>query len=199
MPETLQFENYAPATRDAERENRTDDVRGSGIYPISGPLPAGPAEVRGQGEFGHPEQHRTTKLLTGSRTSTLPLLLGRAIFGGFFLYNGINHFRQRKEMAEYSRSKSVPAAEIAVAVSGAMIAAGGLSLIAGIKPKVGLSLVSGFLLGVTPIMHAFWQLEDSQQRMNEVVHFSKNLGLLGGALLAAAVPAPWPVAIKANP
>lgn len=196
MPETLQFENYFPATGNNQRRNQTDDVRGSGIYPVSGPLPAGPAEVRGQGEFGHPEQHRAPKLLTGSRTSTLPLLLGRAIFGGFFLYNGINHFRHRKMMAEYSRSKNVPAAEIAVAVSGAMIAAGGLSLIAGIKPKVGLSLVSGFLLGVTPIMHAFWQLEDPQQRMNEMVHFSKNLALLGGAILAGSVPEPWPVALK---
>ena len=192
MPETLQFENSRPA---ADR-NRIDDVRGSGIYPASGPLPSGPAELRGQGELAHPEERHPVRLLSGSRLPALPLMLGRAIFGGFFLYNGINHFQHRKMMAEYAGSKNVPAAEIAVMVSGAMIAAGGLSVIAGVKPKVGLALVSGFLLGVTPVMHAFWQHEDPQQRMNELVHFSKNVAMLGGAMLAAAVPEPWPIAVN---
>jgi uncharacterized membrane protein YphA (DoxX/SURF4 family) len=195
MSETLQFES-SPVTERHPEKNRVEDVRGSGLYPVSGPLPAGPAEIREQGELGHPEQHHATRLLTGSRASTLPLLLGRAMFGGFFLYNGINHFRNRKMMTAYAGSKHLPAADVAVMLSGAMIAAGGLSLITGIKPKVGMSLVSGFLLGVTPVMHAFWQHEDPQQRMNEMVHFSKNLALLGGAMLAASVPEPWPIAVN---
>jgi putative oxidoreductase len=196
MPETLQFQTPPSHAGDsASGRHDVEDVRGSGIYPASGPLPAGPAELRGQGEFGHPEEHHRTRLLTGSRIGTLPLLLGRAIFGGFFLYNGINHFRNRQMMTEYARAKKVPAADLAIIVSGAMIAAGGLSLVTGIRPKVGVSLISGFLLGVTPIMHAFWQHEDPQQKMNEMIHFSKNAAMLGGAMLAAAVPEPWPVAI----
>jgi putative oxidoreductase len=195
MPDTHQFEG--PALRNTRPGNRIEDVRGSGIYPVSGPLPAGPAEVRGQGEFGHPEQHRATRLLPGSRVSTFPLLLGRAMFGGFFLYNGINHFLKRKMMTEYASSKNVAAADVAVLVSGAMIAAGGLSLMAGVRPKVGASLIAGFLVGVSPVMHAFWRHDDPQQKMNEMVHFSKNLALLGGVMLAAAVPEPWPVAVNA--
>lgn len=197
MPETLQFQT-PPDQMSSSTSGRHDveHVAGSGIYPASGPLPAGPAELRGQGELGHPEERRETRLLTGSTVGTLPLLIGRAVFGGFFLYNGINHFRNRKMMTEYARTRSVPAADVAVIVSGAMIAAGGLSLIAGIRPKIGISLVSGFLVGVTPIMHAFWQREDPQQKMNEMVHFSKNVAMLGGAMLAAAVPEPWPLAVN---
>jgi len=30
-----------------------------------------------------------------------PFLLGRFLFGGFFLYNGINHLRNPKAMAPY--------------------------------------------------------------------------------------------------
>lgn len=197
MPETLQFDNSAAATLGGGSPGpRTEQVGGSGIYPISGPRPTGPAEIRGQGELAHPEERQRRRLLTGSQIGTLPLLMGRAIFGGFFLYNGINHFRNRKMMTEYTRSKNVPAADIAVLASGAMITAGGLSLIAGIRPKVGASLISGFLLGVTPIMHAFWQHEDPQQKMNEMINFSKNVAMLGGAMLAAAVPEPWPVAVN---
>ena len=150
------------------------------------PIPAVLDRLRG--EFREPCEPDS------SRIEKTALVIGRAVFGGFFLYNGINHFLKREMMARYSRSKDVPAADLAVAVSGAMIAAGGLSLITGTRPKVGASLIAGFLLGVTPIIHAFWQHDDPQQRMNEMVHFSKNVAMLGGAMLAAAVPEPWPAA-----
>ena len=124
------------------------------------------------------------------------LLFGRAIFGGFFLYNGINHFLNRDMMRGYSASKGVPYPEAAVAGSGAMLVLGGLSLLAGVRPKVGTSLIGAFLLGVTPKMHDFWNIQDPQQRLVEQINFSKNLALLGGALIAAAVPEPWPASAR---
>jgi uncharacterized membrane protein YphA (DoxX/SURF4 family) len=39
---------------------------------------------------------------------TAVLLAGRAIFGGYFLYNGINHFVNRDALVEYARAKGVP-------------------------------------------------------------------------------------------
>ena len=48
----------------------------------------------------------------------IPFLVGRLVFGGFFLYNGINHFKQRKELAKHASSKHVPMPEAAVTVSG---------------------------------------------------------------------------------
>lgn len=193
MPETLELENQAATVN---RRTAVEDVHGSGIYPASGPLPPGSAELRGQSELGHPEARRARPLLTAGSAPGLPLLVGRAIFGGFFLYNAINHFRNRRMMAEYARSKDVPAADLAVVLSGAMIGAGGLSLITGFKPKMGVSLIAGFLMAVSPIMHAFWEQDDAQQKMNEMVHFSKNMAMLGGAMLAAAIPEPWPAAVK---
>lgn len=43
-----------------------------------------------------------------------PFLIGRILFGGFFLYNGINHLRSAKDMAPYAGAKGVPAPELAV-------------------------------------------------------------------------------------
>lgn len=125
------------------------------------------------------------------------LLFGRAIFGGFFLYNGINHFQNRQMMTGYSASKGVPYPEAAVMGSGAMLVLGGLSLLTGVRPKLGASLIGAFLLGVTPRMHDFWNVQDPQQRMGEQINFGKNLGLLGGALIAASVPEPWPARLSA--
>jgi uncharacterized membrane protein YphA (DoxX/SURF4 family) len=123
------------------------------------------------------------------------LLCGRAIFGGFFLYNGINHFLNREMMTGYSASKGVPYPEAAVTGSGAMLVLGGLSVLMGVRPKLGTSLISAFLLGVTPKMHDFWNVQDPQQRMGEQINFSKNVALLGGALIAAGVPEPWPASV----
>ena len=129
---------------------------------------------------------------------TAALVLGRALFGGYFLYSGINHFRNTAMLSGYSSSKGVPYPEAAVTGSGAMLVLGGLSVLAGMKPKLGASLIGAFLLGVTPKMHDFWNVEDGQQRMGEQINFLKNLGLLGGALIAAAVPEPWPASVAAS-
>jgi len=121
-----------------------------------------------------------------------PFLIGRALLGGFFLYNGINHFRQADNLAAYAKSKHVPAAKAGVIASGAMLTFGGASLILGVKPKLGIAAIIGFLAGVSPLMHDFWNMEDPQQRQNDMINFSKNLALAGAAVALAGVEEPWP-------
>jgi uncharacterized membrane protein YphA (DoxX/SURF4 family) len=127
------------------------------------------------------------------RSESIPLLLGRAIFGGYFLYNGINHFLQKDQLSGYAQSKGVPAADLAVQASGAMMVLGGLSLLTGYKPKLGSAAITAFLAGVTPSIHRFWSEENPQQRQAEMINFMKNVALIGGAMLAAGRPEPWPV------
>ena len=128
------------------------------------------------------------------KAETIPLMIGRVIFGGFFLYNGINHFLQRDQLAGYAQSKGVPAANIAVPGSGVLMMLGGLSLLTGYKPKVGSALITAFLAGVTPTMHAFWNDENPQERQADTINFMKNVALVGAAMIAASHPEPWPVA-----
>jgi putative oxidoreductase len=124
---------------------------------------------------------------------TLPLMIGRAVFGGFFLYNGINHFLQRRDLAGYAESKGVPAAQVAVPGSGILLILGGLSLLTGYKPKLGSALITAFLAGVTPSIHRFWTEQNPERRQIEMINFMKNVALVGGAMLAAGRPEPWPV------
>jgi putative oxidoreductase len=120
------------------------------------------------------------------------LALGRAIFGGYFVFSGINHFMQVAMLAGYTASKGVPSPQLAVMGSGALILVGGMSLILGAWPRIGALLILLFLLGVTPVMHDFWNATDPQARMNDFGNFLKNVGLMGGACFAMALPAPWP-------
>jgi uncharacterized membrane protein YphA (DoxX/SURF4 family) len=125
----------------------------------------------------------------------LPFTLGRLIFGGFFLYNGINHFLQYKTLAPYARSKQVPFPEVAVLSSGALLVAGGTSLLLGLRPKWGAAAVIAFLGGVSPVMHDFWNDASPEARQANEIHFMKNAALLGGALALAAIDEPWPLSI----
>jgi len=114
-------------------------------------------------------------------------LIGRLVFGGFFLYNGIHHLKERKQLGQYAESKNVPMAEAAVAATGVVLIGGGASILLGIKPKLGTAAIAGFLAGVSPVMHNFWSVEEPQQRMNEMINFSKNMALLGSALALMGV------------
>jgi putative oxidoreductase len=125
----------------------------------------------------------------------IPFLIARVIFGGFFLYNGINHFRQRKQMAQYASAKNVPMADLAVTASGVALTLGGASVLLGLKPKVGAALIAAFLAGVSPVMHDFWRAEDPNQRMNDMINFGKNTALMGGALALMSIEEPWPASV----
>jgi putative oxidoreductase len=125
-----------------------------------------------------------------------PFLIGRMLFGGFFLYNGINHLMQRKNMAAYTASKGVPKPEMAVTASAVPLIVGGTSMLLGLKPKVGAIAILGFLAGVSPIMHDFWRNEDPNERMNNMASFMKNLALAGGALALLGVEEPWEASVS---
>jgi len=69
-----------------------------------------------------------------------------------------------------------------------------LSLITGIRPRIGVWAVALFLIPVTVIIHNFWALE-GMQRISEFHSFLGNLALLGSALMFLAVPRPWPLSL----
>jgi len=123
------------------------------------------------------------------------LLLGRLIFGGYFLYNGTNHFLMNSVMVQYAAAKGVPMPEVAVVVAGVLILIGGFCVVTGFKPYVGLSCIALFLVCVTPMMHNFWALTNPTDRLNEMGHFLSNAALLGGTLMMFAIPQPWPYSI----
>lgn len=124
-----------------------------------------------------------------------PFLIGRLLFGGFFLYNGIEHLRNRRQMARYVESKGVPNPELAVALSGVPLIIGGASLLLGVKPKLGAAAILGFLAGVSPIMHDFWRNEDPNERQSNMINFMKNAALAGGALALMGVEEPWEASV----
>lgn len=123
------------------------------------------------------------------------LLVGRIIFGGYFIYNGINHFLGFGPMTQYAKSKGVPLPAMAQGLAGLMLLLGGVSIVFGIYPFVGIVLLAAFLVPASLMMHNFWKLEDVHSRLADKVNFIKNVALLGAILMLLAIPSPWPLSL----
>lgn len=123
------------------------------------------------------------------------LLIGRIIFGGFFIMSGINHFTNAGMMSGYAKSKNVPAPYLAVVGTGVMLVLGGLSVLLGLFPVLGLILLIVFLVPTSVLIHNFWTVQDPQARAAEQVNFLKNLALTGAALALMYGAADWPLAL----
>ncbi|RIK34974.1 MAG: DoxX family protein [Chloroflexi bacterium] len=119
-------------------------------------------------------------------------LIGRIIVGIFYLMNAYNHFTQVGGMSGYASSKGVPAPQIAVIGSGVLLLIGGLSILLGFYPLIGVLAIVLFYLPVSLMMHNFWTVEDPQSKQMEMIQFMKNMALMGSALMFLAIPRPWP-------
>ena len=85
-------------------------------------------------------------------------IIGRILLGGFFINSGINHFKGIGMMSGYAQMKGVPLPKVSVAFSGALVLLGGLSVLLGVYPTVGVAALALFLIPVTFMMHAFWKV-----------------------------------------
>ena len=119
-------------------------------------------------------------------------LVGRIMYGGFFVMAGLNHILNLGEMKGYAASRGLPAPGLAVAGTGILLLVGGLTVALGIWTRVGLWLLILFLVAAAFLMHNFWALPDDQKQM-EMINFQKNLALAGAALMMLVFPdGAWP-------
>ena len=120
---------------------------------------------------------------TGPQAKLWAVPIGRTLFSLIYIFSGINHFSS--EMIGYAASQGVPMANFLTPFSGAMAILGGLSILSGFKARYGALLIILFLIPVTFSMHAFWNITDPQMYQMQMVHFMKNISMLGGAILIA--------------
>ena len=117
------------------------------------------------------------------------LLIGRILFVPIFLSSAIGHLRNAEMMAGYAGSKGVPSPKAAVQLSGLVLLVGALSVLLGVYADLGALLLFVFLIPTAFLMHAFWKESDAMAKMNETIHFFKDLSLAGAALFAYVLAA----------
>lgn len=88
--------------------------------------------------------------------------------------------------AEDSLPEQVPTdPETLVRIDGAVKIGAGVMLALGKCPRFSSLVLAGSLVPTTVAGHAFWEIEDPEQRGAQRIAFLKNLSLVGGLLLSA--------------
>jgi putative oxidoreductase len=59
----------------------------------------------------------------------IAFLIGRIIFGGYWLMASFNHFKNLNYMSEYAKAKGTPSPKLAVAGTGVILLVGGFSML----------------------------------------------------------------------
>jgi putative oxidoreductase len=122
---------------------------------------------------------------------TLPtygILRARCLLALIFLLNAVGMIDQSKPAQEMV-ARGVPAPVVPLLMwSGRMLQfVAGLALLCSVHPRVAALALIVFLVPATLIAHPFW-LDHTATRPLQLVHFLKNLAMVGGLLFVASVP-----------
>lgn len=121
----------------------------------------------------------------------IAFLVGRVLFGGYFLVNAYNHLVKNAGLVGWAGSMGVKSPKLAVVGSGLLLLVGGLSILTGYMPVIGVAALILFLVPVSFRLHAFWKATDPMMKMNDRIQFQKNMALVGAALMLLAIELPW--------
>ncbi len=111
--------------------------------------------------------------------------LGRMLLALIFLASGFGKIGGWHKTAGYMASKGMPLVPLLLVAAVLLEIGGGLSVLMGLKARIGAAALIVFLIPATLIFHNFWALEGTEQQMNMIM-FMKNLAILGGLLLVIA-------------
>ena len=110
-----------------------------------------------------------------------PSLLGRLLFGSGLAALALRNLTNLDGRIAYADAKGVPLADKLVPASSGLLLGGGLGISLWKLPRLSAASVATFFIGVTPVMHDFWAV-DEDSRDEELTSFLQNLALLGAAI-----------------
>src|SRR3954466_4924595 len=106
-------------------------------------------------------------------------VLGRILISTIFLMstvgNKIPHF---DGVAKVMASVGIPAPQLMLVGAIVFLIAGSVSVIVGYRARWGAALLLTFLVLASYYFHPFWNL-DGQAQQDQMIHFMKNLSMMG--------------------
>ena len=117
-----------------------------------------------------------------------------------FFYGGVNSIKNAKAMAPKAQPvadfihRTAPDVEISpanlVRANGALHVAAATAVATGHIPRTSSFILAGSLVPTTAAGHQWWNESDPAARKNQLIHFLKNLSMMGGLLMATLDPDP---------
>jgi uncharacterized membrane protein YphA (DoxX/SURF4 family) len=169
-------------------------VQPTGAGGRGGTFAGGPGEERLH-RTRHPQDGRPSRWPPPSDDRSIAMDLiraplraaGRVALAAMFITGGADAMLDPGPRTSKAEEVGVPLdPELAVRVNGAAMLAAGTALALGLGPRLAAGVLAGTIVPTTLAGHPYWELEDPAARRQQRIHFFKNLGLLGGALLVCA-------------
>lgn len=121
--------------------------------------------------------------------------IARPMLASIFIAGGLDAVRRPETKVKAAEAVTVPLIrtaswvpedpEVLVRVNGAVQVGAGVLLAAGKFRRLAAIALIGSIIPTTYAGHRFWEEIDDVSRAQQRTHFLKNLGLLGGLILAA--------------
>jgi uncharacterized membrane protein YphA (DoxX/SURF4 family) len=112
--------------------------------------------------------------------------LGRMLLATPFIRLGFDAARQPGARVAMAAAIGVPEPDLAVRVNGWAMVGAGVALALGVVPRLAAVTLITSLIPTTAAGHAFWKEDEPAKRTGQLIHFLKNVAMIG-ALLQLAV------------
>lgn len=108
--------------------------------------------------------------------------LARLLFGGVLAFMALDNLQNLDGRVQYAESQGVPAPDTTVPAMSAGLLLGSIGVVLWRIPTAASAAIAWFFVSVTPFMHDFWNVDDPEQKQQQLIQFLKNTALLGAAL-----------------
>jgi len=112
-------------------------------------------------------------------------LLGRILLSSVFILAGIGKVGGFSGEEMFLASKHFPLPAVALGIAMIIELVGGLAILVGLYTRFTAWIVFLYLIPTTFLFHNFWTMEGAA-RQDNIIHFEKNLAIMGGLLILAA-------------
>jgi putative oxidoreductase len=116
------------------------------------------------------------------------LLAGRVLLSTIFILSALGKLADLGGTAAYMRAAGMPMVGFFLPMAILLELGGGLAILTGFAPRIGALALIVFIVPATLIFHAFWAASPADHQM-QMIHFLKNLSILGGLLLVTPASA----------
>ena len=117
---------------------------------------------------------------------SLAALSGRVFLSAIFLLSAFNKIMDWNGTAAGMAAHGMPVVPLFLAGAIVFELLGGLSVLLGFFGRIGATALIVYMIPVTLIFHNFWAADAAQQQ-NQMIHFLKNVSIVGGLFMVAAM------------
>ena len=107
---------------------------------------------------------------------------------GVFINGGWHAFSEPGPRPDHVAALGLPEPELLVKFNGAAMVVGGAAFAVGVLPRAAATGLVASMSATTVAGHGFWREHDPDRRKQQLGHFLKNLGILGGLLIYLSLP-----------